>query len=136
MIILDEQLAYPKILAQLPKRLKVRRLVELRPNEKILDDRVPEILLQVKQPTFATIDRDFWSFDLCHPGYCILYFALADDEQWRLCELLPALLRLPEFHTHAARMGKVARVTEAEVHYWQVPSRDLRSVRWEAGRKR
>jgi hypothetical protein len=41
----------------------------LRPGEQVLDDRVPEILLTLKAPTFITIDQDFWDRRLCHTGY-------------------------------------------------------------------
>lgn len=92
---------------------------ELRPGEHILDDRVPEILRTLRHPTFVTIDQDFWKRDLCHPRYCILYFALREDQQRLLPNLLRALLRLPQFRTRTARMGKLARVSADHIDFWE-----------------
>ena len=128
--ILDEQLAASDVLVPLQETLKVRRLTDLRPKEQILDDRVPEILLALKGPTFITIDQDFWDRYLCHPGYCILYFYLRDQDQDRLPELLRALLRLPEFRTRASRLGKVVRVRAARIDFWQHQVPELQHVSW------
>jgi len=74
--ILDEQLAANEVVAPFQERHKAKRLADLRPDKHVLDDRIPEILLTLNQPTFITIDQDFWDARWCNPGYCILYFAL------------------------------------------------------------
>jgi hypothetical protein len=53
--ILDDQLAANEVIAPLQKRHKAKRLADLRPGEHVLDDRIPEILLTLNQPTFVTI---------------------------------------------------------------------------------
>jgi hypothetical protein len=80
MFILDEHLAYNVLKSPLPRRLKFSRLVELRPGEIILDERVPEVLLSLPHPTFITIDGGFWS-----PGGAILdtVFSASPYEPWR-----------------------------------------------------
>ena len=118
-IVLDDQLAANEVLAPFRRWFSVRRLQELRPTELILDDRVPELLLSLRQPTFVTIDRGFWNRRLCNPKYCVLYFALRDDQQEQLPGLLRELLRVPEFRTRRERMGKVARVSTHRVAFWQ-----------------
>jgi hypothetical protein len=118
-LVLDDQLDVQIILPELEPWITAVRLQSLRPGEHILDERVPEILLTLKTPTFVTIDHGFWNRRLCHPGYCILYFGLHADDQQQLPGLLQRLFRLPEFRTRAARMGKVARVTEELVTYWE-----------------
>jgi hypothetical protein len=118
-IVLDEQLDAQIILAALEPWITTIFLPSLRPGQQILDDRVPELLCTLKTPTFVTIDKDFWKRRLCHRGYCILYFALRTEEQHLLSPLLRRLLHLPEFGTRAARMGKVARVEESAVTYWE-----------------
>src|SRR5438552_3241244 len=82
----------------------VLTIQELRPNEQILDDRIPQILRALRHPTFVTIDQGFWNRRLCHPAYCILHFPLRDDQQSRLPGLLRALWRLPEFRVRKRRM--------------------------------
>jgi hypothetical protein len=100
-LVLDDQLDVQKIIPRLERWITSVRLQDLRPGERILDDRVPELLLSLKQPTFVTIDRGFWNRKLCHAGYCILVFRLAADEQ----DSLPDLLRA-ELHQNAARRGE------------------------------
>ena len=129
-LILDDQLDVLELLPRLSKWITARRLQTLRPGELILDDRVPEILGTLKQPSFVTIDEHFWQRHLRNPDYCILYFALRGDQQEQLPSLLRALLRRSEFRTRAARMGKVARVSAAAIDYWQFQSRESRWIEW------
>lgn len=48
-----------------------------------------------------------------------MFFDLRSEEQHFLPDLLRRLLRLPEFRTRAARMGKVVRIDDKIVTYWQ-----------------
>jgi hypothetical protein len=116
-LILDENVDLQRVLPHLPKKITAQSIQSLRPGERILDERVPEILLTLKQPTFVTIDRGFWHPRWCHPDYCIAFFAVQSTEQEQLTELLRAFLRLPEFHTRASRVGKVAHVSPTRVDY-------------------
>jgi hypothetical protein len=118
-LVLDDQLDVQKILPSLKGWLTSVRLQDLRPGERILDDRVPQLLLRLKKPTFVTIDRGFWRRRLGHPDYCIVHFAVSKDQQEELPRLLRLLFRLPQFRTRAARMGKVARVGRSSVIYWE-----------------
>ncbi len=129
-LVLDEQLKMATLLPTLRKWITVERIQDLRPNELIPDERVPAILLTLRQPTFVTIDRDFWDRTLCHPDYGILYFPLQDEEQILVPDLLRALLRHPEFQTRADRMGKVARVSRSTIDFWQFPGQALQRVSW------
>jgi hypothetical protein len=118
-LVLDEQVDLTVVLPPLKKWITVEPLAHLRPDEQILDDRVPTLLRALKQPTFVTIDQDFWHRRWCDPGYCILYFELRDKEQKLIPDLLRELFRHDEFKTRAARMGKVACVSPSGVRYWQ-----------------
>src|SRR5262245_19902466 len=134
--LLDEQLAANEVLEPLRKRLKLARLKDLRPRERILDDRIPELLRTVKQPTFLTLDHGFWDASWCHPDYGIIYFALTDREQEAVPKLLLALLQMSEFNSRSARMGKVIRLSEAGIRFWEFASDKLVSMNWPARRKR
>jgi hypothetical protein len=105
-------------------------LRDLRPQQGIPDEGVPAILQTQRQPTFITIDRDFWQRSLCNPRYCILYFDLRGDQQMLIADLLRPLLHLPEFCTRARRMGKLARISTARVEYWQFPAQQLQRIEW------
>jgi hypothetical protein len=136
-LILDDQLNIRKVLPALQKWITAQRLQELRPGEVILDDRVPEILRTLKQPTFITIDQDFCDHRWSDPNYAILYFDLRNDQQKQLPALLRALFRRSEFRTRAKRMGKVARISATTIAWWQFAKTDLQQVAWQGAlRKR
>lgn len=118
-VVLDDQLDVQIMLPALENWITAVRLRDLRPSEHILDDRVPEILRTLRMPTFVTTDHGFWNRRLCHSDYCIVYFELLTEEQELLPGLLRRLLRVPEFHTRALRMGKVCRVQDDTVTYWE-----------------
>lgn len=99
-IILDDQLADIAIRGRLAQWTRAQRLRDLRPGEVIKDERVPMILRELRQPTFVTIDMGFWN------------------------------ARLPEFATKAARMGKVARVSQSHIDYWQLGDEYPHRVPW------
>ena len=127
-LILDDQLSSSEVLRPLEKWITAQRLRDLRPDELILDDRIPEILLTLRQPTFVTIDHGFWNKRLCNPNYCVLYFSLRDDQQELLPDLLRALFRRPEFRTRVSRMGKVACVGLTSVDFWEFKKSKLTRI--------
>jgi hypothetical protein len=105
-------------------------LRDLRPDQVIKDEWVPTILRELRQPPFVTIDMGFWNARLRDAHYCILCFPLRSDEQRAIPGLLRHLLRLPEFATKAARMGKVARVSPMQVDYWQLGDEQPHRLSW------
>jgi hypothetical protein len=135
-LILDDQLDVTEILPSIRKWITARRLQELRPGELIRDDRVPEILLTLKSPTFITIDHGFWNARLCHPGYCVLFFALRDDQQQLIPGLLRALLRRAGFRHRGDRMGKVVHIGAKGISYWQFQQAGLKKIRWKTERRK
>lgn len=68
--ILDDQLSGPTVLIPLRAWATAQWLHRIRPREQILDDRVPSLLLTVRQPTFLTIDRVFWNRTFVSPQLC------------------------------------------------------------------
>ncbi len=127
-IILDDQLFDVEVLIPVARWITVQRLRDLRPGEVIKDERVPELLHELRQPTFVTIDLGFWDRGLRDKRYCILCFALRNDEQHKLPDMLREVLRLPEFHTKGERMGKLARVSTIEIQYWEWGSEQLQRI--------
>jgi len=124
-VILDEMIRADTVLPGIQKWTTVCRLVDLRPNEQIYDDRVPTVLRDLKQPTFVTIDDRFWNLGWRDQHYCIIYFAVRSNQQEIIPDLLRRLFQLPEFRTKAKRMGKVMRVSTAGVQYYQLGDQDL-----------
>lgn len=120
MIVLDEQIGNaPSLRAAVAHWYpsKVISIHELRPYGRIEDAEIPDYLLQLKQPTFVTINyRDFWLRPLVHVRYCIICFKLRQDEAlFVLPQRLREVFRLPEFRTKRLRMGKVVSVTAEDI---------------------
>lgn len=123
--ILDDQLDVVAVLPRLRRWLSCMRLQELRPGQHILDDRVPEILLSCRFPTFVTIDAGFWKRSLCYSGYCIVFVDLDYRRQIEIPGLLRKLLRHPKLKSRAQRMGKVIRLRSSGLSYWEVETDEL-----------
>lgn len=129
-IILDDQLFDREVLIPIARWITVERLRNLRPGEVIKDERVPVLLRQLRLPTFITIDMGFWDRTLVDARYCILCFPLRNEEQDQLPQLLRRLLKLPEFHTKATRMGKVARISTSRIDYWRLADEQMYNLAW------
>ena len=134
--VLDDQLHPEEVRDSIARWSTARFLRDFRPDEVIKDERVPDILRTLRTPSLVTIDDWFWSRTRRDRRYCILYFALRKDEQANIPLLLRRLLRLPEFRTRAARMGKVARVSLDHVTWWQMGDENRYIVQWRAPRAR
>jgi len=131
-IILDDQLFDIEVLIPLARWITVQRLRDVRPGEVIKDERVPEVLRRLQQPTFVTIDMGFWDKSLRDARYCILCFPLRNDEQHQLPALLRRLLQLRQFRTKTERMGKVARMSPSHIEYWQMGDEQGYRLSWDS----
>ena len=128
--VLDDQLHVVEICDRIRRWSMVQFLRDVRAGEVIKDERISTVLRELRTATLLTIDARFRGRALRDRRYCILYFALRDDEQGDIPALLRRVTRLPEFRTGAARMGKVARVSRDYVSWWQVGDDQERTVRW------
>jgi hypothetical protein len=122
MIVLDEQwqgLGLEDAIARW-YRGAVFVVKKLRPGRVIKDEAIPTLLRQLKQPTFITIDyMDFWRYVPADHAYCIICLVLPIEQVEEIPVRLRQLLRLPEFKTKKARMGKVILVRERRLQYYR-----------------
>ena len=130
MLIFDEQINREAVIEPVRSWAKAHRLIEVRPKEHIYDDRIPHLLRKLNRPTFITIDEGFWNRKLRDKSYCILFLALRDRQQPKIPYLLRKLLRLPNFKTKTLRMGKVVRVSTANIEYWQLGDQSIHALNW------
>ncbi len=131
MIVLDEQLLGRGIERDIARwyRGAVQFIIDVRPNTVIKDDAIPVLLRQQSQPTFVTInERDFWRKVPGDHRYCVVCFALPDSRVRDLPASLRSLLRRPQFRTKARRMGKIVRVTSAEIHYYSLDESQVQTI--------
>jgi hypothetical protein len=110
MIVLDEQLNDPVIQAAFARWYRGQVIVinDLRPGSVIKDDAIAALLLDVRQPTFITINyTDFWRRIKAHPRYSVICLRLTQDRDFEVSEIVREMFRSPLLATKATRMGRV-----------------------------
>jgi hypothetical protein len=122
MIVLDEQLMDPRIVGDFQNWYKgaVGAILDLRPRTQIDDGAIPTLLRRVKQPTFITINySDFWQVVEANKDYRIICLKLSGDRSLEVPDLVRDVLKMKEFSTKRARMGKVISWSDGRVSYYE-----------------
>jgi hypothetical protein len=91
------------------------------------DENLIPVLHRLAQPTFFSLDQDFFRSHWAHRSCGLVWLDIVDD---RASEFIRRFIRHPAFDTQAKRMGLVARVHTDGVAYWQVGGRSPQSVVW------
>ena len=110
MIVLDEHLGLGQMVAEIAEWYPgaVLNIKDFRPHKRILDPQISTLLLEVRQPTFVTINYDdFWRIIKPHPRYCVLCLKLPSDRTLEIPAIVREILSRQEFATKAKRMGYV-----------------------------
>lgn len=132
MIVVDESIDNALVLQAIADWYpgRVVSIRSLRPATLIHDETIPTLLHQAKQLTFVTINvDDFWKKAAANRNYCIIAVELEQGQALQLPLLIRRLLRLPEFRTKAARMGKIIRVRSTLIEYYSV-DRQVQTLLW------
>lgn len=69
-IVLNEHLGRTEVLTSLQRWITTVKIEDLAPAETLKDDRILRILRTQRQPTFVTLDADFFHKRLCDRRYC------------------------------------------------------------------
>ncbi|MBS1789784.1 MAG: hypothetical protein JST85_18820 [Acidobacteria bacterium] len=120
MIVLDEQLIDPKIVENFQHWYKgfVTNILDLGPRTQVDDDAIPTLLRAVKQPTFVTINySDFWKKAKVSRSYCIICLKLSGERSREVPRLVQSLLKMKEYSTKRARMGKVISWSDGKINH-------------------
>lgn len=126
MIVVDENIQDHAVIQAIASWYpgQVISVMALRLQTLIKDDGIAMLLHQANEPTFVTTNvDDFWPRFPAHRHYCIINIVLTIEETMQVPETLRNLLRLPQFRTKAARMGKVIRVRPSGIEYYQADRR-------------
>lgn len=91
------------------------------------DENLIPLLHRLPQPTFFSMDRNFYRRDWMHQNYCLVWL---DVRSRQGAEFIRRFLRHPSFSTQARRRGIVARVHAGGVIFWRAPKRSRQSVAW------
>ncbi|CAG0945559.1 hypothetical protein ANRL1_02432 [Anaerolineae bacterium] len=122
MIVLDEEIYDLELAARIAVWYagRVISITTLRPKTIIKDDIIPTLLCSASRPTFVTINgSDFWRIVSADPRYAIV---CVDLPAWRVMEIpdwLQRALRMPDFRSKHARMGKVIRLRPSHIEYYE-----------------
>jgi hypothetical protein len=133
MIVFDENIFDQDAIDDLNRwyKGKVASIKQLRIRTLVKDDSIPTLLRTVKQPTFLTTNvSDFWRKMPAHRAYCIICFDLPNERIVEIPRLLRGVLRLAEFKTKAARMGKILQVRHHRIDYYAAGSKKIISLNW------
>ena len=92
------------------------------------DEEIIPFLLTLRRPTFFTLDRDFYTPDLRHARYCLVFLDASREE---CAHFVRRLLVHPELDTQAKCMGTVVRLSYAGPCVWRLHAPAEVSFRWE-----
>lgn len=121
MIVLDEQLADPRIIRSIERwyKGKVVSILDVRPRTAAPDEAIPVLLRQLSAPTFVTINhRHFWRKIPASPDYCVICLKLPAEQSLQVPEALRAVLSRREWRTKRGRIGNVIFVSDRPVAYY------------------
>ena len=90
-------------------------------------DEIIPLLHSLRRPTFFTRDHGFYDPKLLHPGYCLVHLDAQVDET---AEYVRRFLRHSTFRTQAQRIGKIVRVHDNGMTFWQLRGREARTLPW------
>ena len=93
------------------------------------DEILISALHRLPQPTFFSLDHDFYRRDWVHSRYCLVWL---DVKRRDAADFMRRFLRHPSFNTQAKRMGSVVRVHGDGITFWRNQQRSPQSVRWPA----
>jgi len=127
MLVLDENLPAGQRLLLRRQRIHFRFVGEDLATSGADDENLLPILHRLPQPTFFTLDSDFFRQDWTHPNYCLAWL---DVRRAEAAEFIRGFLRHASFNTQARRMGTVVRVHSGGVVCWRAKLRSPQSFAW------
>jgi hypothetical protein len=133
MIVFDENIHQQSLMSNVARwyRGQVVSIRELRRGTLIQDEAIPSLLQRFKEATFITTNiSDFWRRIPAHRRYCVICFALPNEQTHEIPALIRRLFHSPEFRAKAARMGKVVRVGRRKIQYYEVGADLVETLEW------
>ena len=128
MLVLDENLPVSQCQKLREWRLRFRTIGVEIASCGTHDENLIPVLHRLPNPTFFSLDRDFYQPNWRHLAYCLVWLDVPDDQA---AHYIRRFLRHPIFSTDAKRMGIVARVHSAGAQFWAQHEHIKRSVRWQ-----
>ena len=127
MLVLDENLPAGQRLLLRKWRVRFRVIGVDAAARGTEDENLIPVLHRLAQPTFFSLDRDFYRADCAHVNYCLVWL---DVRRREAAEFIRRFLGHPSFDAKAKRMGAVVRVHAEGVLYWLVGENSPKSATW------
>jgi hypothetical protein len=129
-IVVDEQINHGKVTVPLKRWITAEQIGYEVGHKGLPDEQITSLLLRLKRRTLITIDREFYRRQLCHAGYCLIYFDFRPSQQSQIPILLRRLFQIPGFRTIRERMGRVVKVSVTGISYWQLGVQEKQYLDW------
>jgi hypothetical protein len=127
MDILDEQILENQRRLLRSWRIPIRQIGYDIGRKGVKDEEIITLLLQLRKPTFFTLDFDFFEPRFCHAKYAIVCMDVGKSET---AVYIRHLLRHPDFDTVAKRIGKVIRLSSMRIGVWRIHAEDEIFIDW------
>ncbi|MEO6843552.1 MAG: DUF5615 family PIN-like protein [Ginsengibacter sp.] len=88
----------------------------------IKDEQIVTLLQQTNGILFITRDSDFFKKEYCHSKYCIVFLDLG---KYEVAYFIRKFLKHPLFNSSRKRMGKVIKINQTFIQYYNLKSDDL-----------
>lgn len=128
MILLDENILEGQRLLLEGWKMAVRQIGLDVGRKGLKDEEIVVLLRRLRQPTLFTRDLGFYTPGLRHPRYAIVVAAVG---QYEVAAFVRRFLRHPLFDAHAKRAGRILRVAQTGITYWQLRQEDEKVAGWE-----
>lgn len=128
MIILDENLPNSQREHLEAWRISFRQIPFEIGREGMKDDEIIPLLHQLNEPTFFTLDDDFFHPRFRHPKHCLVHLDVGGKEA---AEYIRRTLKHPDFNTKAKRMGCVVRVSPTGLSVWKIHAEEKTFFAWD-----
>jgi hypothetical protein len=91
------------------------------------DENIIPHLIRTKKCTFFTLDKGFYSQELCHKSYCIVFLSVS---QFETSLFIKKFLKHKEFNNHTKRNGKVFLLEHKNIKYFSLNTTKEKRAIW------
>ncbi len=127
MNILDEQILENQRQLLRSWRVPVRQIGYDVGRKGLKDKEIIPLLLELRKPTFFTLDFDFFESRLCHARHAIVCMNVGKHEA---ALYIRRLLKHPGLDTVATRMGNVIRLSSMGIGVWKLHAEKEIFIDW------
>ncbi len=127
MLVLDENLPAGQRELLRERRIRFRVIgVDIAPSGTKDENLIP-FLHRLPNPTFFSLDRNFYRRDWIHSYYCLVWLDVRGREA---ADFVRRFLKHSMFDTQDKRSGTIIRVHAESIHFWQIGERTIQTARW------